>query len=41
MRRPMVDLAIPVEDAYMVVLQTGKRSHRELWLDGEAVRRNP
>ncbi len=32
---------IPGEDAYMVVLQTGKRSHRELWLDGKAVRTQP
>jgi AraC family transcriptional regulator len=32
---------IPAEDAYMVVLQTGKRSHRELWLDGKPVRTQP
>jgi AraC family transcriptional regulator len=32
---------LPSEDAYMVVLQTGKRSHRELWLDGKPVRTQP
>jgi hypothetical protein len=32
---------IPVQDAYMVVLQTGQRSRRELWLDGKAVRTEP
>jgi AraC family transcriptional regulator len=32
---------IPDEDAYMVVLQTGQRSHRELWLDGRSVRTEP
>lgn len=32
---------IPGEDAYMVVLQTGQRSHRELWLDGKSVRTEP
>ncbi len=32
---------IPCEDAYMVVLQTGRRSHRELWLDGKPVRTEP
>jgi AraC family transcriptional regulator len=32
---------IPAEDAYMAVLQTGKRSHRELWLDGKSVRTQP
>jgi len=32
---------IPSEDAYMVVLQTGQRSHRELWLDGKPVRTQP
>jgi AraC-like DNA-binding protein len=32
---------IPSEDAYMVVLQTGESSHRELWLDGKPVRTEP
>ena len=32
---------IPSEDAYMMVLQTGERSHRELWLDGKPVRTEP
>ena len=32
---------IPSEDAYMIVLQTGKRSHRELWLDGKPIRTEP
>jgi len=32
---------IPAEDAYMVVLQTGQRSYRELWLEGKSVRTEP
>lgn len=32
---------IPAEDAYMIVLQTGGPSHRELWLDGKPVRTEP
>ncbi len=32
---------IPGEDAYMVVLQTGQRSYRELWLEGKSVRTEP
>jgi AraC family transcriptional regulator len=32
---------IPCEDAYMVTLQTGQRSHRELWLDGKPIRTEP
>jgi AraC family transcriptional regulator len=32
---------IPRENAYMVVLQTGQPSHRELWLDGKAIRTQP
>lgn len=32
---------IPCEDAYMVVLQTGQRSHRELWLDGQSIKTEP
>ena len=32
---------IPGEDAYMVVLQIGQRSYRELWLDGKSVRTEP
>jgi len=32
---------IPSEDAYMVVLQTGRRSYRELWLDGKSFRTEP
>lgn len=33
--------AIPGEDAYMIVLQMGERSHRELWLDGKPMRTEP
>jgi AraC family transcriptional regulator len=32
---------IPCEDAYMVVLQTGQRSRRELWLDGKSFKTEP
>jgi len=32
---------IPGEDAYMVTLQTGLRSDRELWLDGKPIRTEP
>lgn len=32
---------IPHEDAYMIVLQTGTRSRRELWLDGKPMRTEP
>ena len=32
---------IPVQDAYMIVLQTGQPSRRELWLDGKAIRTEP
>jgi len=32
---------IPPEDAYMIVLQTGQPSRRELWLDGKSVRTEP
>src|SRR6516225_7936127 len=32
---------IPSEDAYMIVLQTGERSYRELWLDSKPVRTEP
>ena len=32
---------IPVQDAYMIVLQTGQPSRRELWLDGKAMRTEP
>lgn len=32
---------IPPEDAYMIVLQTGQPSRRELWLDGRPVRTEP
>ena len=32
---------IPSDDAYMIVLQTGERSYRELWLDSKPVRTEP
>ena len=32
---------IPPEDAYMIVLQMGQPSRRELWLDGKPVRTEP
>ena len=32
---------IPVQDAYMIVLQIGPPSRRELWLDGKAKRTEP
>ena len=32
---------IPSENAYMIVLQTGQQSHRELWLDGKPIRTQP
>ena len=32
---------LPGEDAYMIVLQTGETSYRELWLDGRPTRTEP
>ena len=32
---------LPDEDAYMIVLQTGATSYRELWLDGKPTRTEP